>query len=155
MFRFILWPWQVDFTIWPNNNNNHIRSRRNYYNLFSSLNFQPKDTLQTLIVLFFYEIRSKYRFCWKREEKMPCTFKKIKAKSLQDACIANICQNIDNLWCKEFLDKYYSKYSHLRYILGPFDAISPELCQVSKILYFLWLIHKILVKPLKIWKNSI
>ncbi len=50
--------------------------------------------------------------------------------NLQDVCITSICKNMDNLWCKDFIERYFNM-SHWRYVLGPFDAISPDLCQVA------------------------
>jgi len=49
-------------------------------------------------------------------------------KTLQGWCVESICKNMDTLWCKDFLDKYY-KIHHLTYVIGPFDSILPSLCE--------------------------
>ena len=52
--------------------------------------------------------------------------RRLAVDTLQENCIANICKNMDIVWCKEFLQKY-SNHAHMRYILGPFDTLFPEL----------------------------
>ncbi|XP_023340689.1 uncharacterized protein LOC111710787 [Eurytemora carolleeae] len=48
--------------------------------------------------------------------------------SLQRLCIENVCQNMDEVWSKHFLDYFYKK-SHCKFIIGPFDSIIPSLSQ--------------------------
>ena len=46
--------------------------------------------------------------------------------SLKALCLANIAANMDKLWCKHFMQRYYGQ-GHFLYILGPFDELPPAL----------------------------
>jgi len=46
--------------------------------------------------------------------------------SLKALCLTNIAANLDKLWCRHFLQRYYGQ-GHFLYILGPFDDLPPAL----------------------------
>jgi len=47
---------------------------------------------------------------------------------LKSLCLRSICEHLDSLWCKRFLD-YYSGSAHYMFIIGPFDQLPPSLIQ--------------------------
>jgi len=47
---------------------------------------------------------------------------------LKELCLASIAVNLDNLWCRRFLD-YYAGTAHFMYTIGPFDQLPSCLIQ--------------------------
>ena len=46
-----------------------------------------------------------------------------KIKSLLDTCLGNVTQNMDSLWCKDYVENYARDKKFYKYVLGPFETI--------------------------------
>ena len=43
--------------------------------------------------------------------------------SLRDTCLTSIVTNMDDLWCKHYLETYAKENRFFRYVVGPFDGL--------------------------------
>ncbi|XP_059094084.1 uncharacterized protein LOC131889094 [Tigriopus californicus] len=48
-------------------------------------------------------------------------------RSLAHICIKNVIANMENLWCRKFVEHFF-KQAHWLYVIGPFDSLPPKLC---------------------------
>lgn len=45
------------------------------------------------------------------------------SRSLLEACLANVVLNMDEVWCKHYLETYGKENKFYKYVAGPFDAL--------------------------------
>ena len=44
-------------------------------------------------------------------------------KSLRELCLVNVIHNIDDLWCRHYIETYSKENRFFRYVVGPFDTV--------------------------------
>ena len=44
-------------------------------------------------------------------------------KSFRELCLLNVIQNIDDLWCRHYIETYSKENRFFRYVVGPFDTV--------------------------------
>lgn len=54
---------------------------------------------------------------------MPQVKQCLSSRSLLDACLANVVRNMDDVWCKHYVETYTKENKFYKYVAGPFDAL--------------------------------
>ena len=44
-------------------------------------------------------------------------------KSLYKLCLRNITQNMEHVWCKDYIETYCKEKKFYLYVIGPFDLL--------------------------------
>ena len=44
-------------------------------------------------------------------------------KSFRELCLLNVIENIDDLWCRHYIETYSKENRFFRYVVGPFDTV--------------------------------